>query len=263
MARADWQQKTIKVCGTELSYLRAGKGKPVLVLHEELGNPGWFAWQRRLAETREVIVPLHPGFGVSPRIDWVRSVGDLANFYAQVLTQRSWVGADVIGFSFGGWIAAEMAAQNPAQFATLTLVAPLGMKPQQGMIRDLFEAPTEDYIAASVKSPTATAEFGGLFGGAMTPAQFEHFQDATAEAGRLAWQPYMNNPALAHRLGLVRDLPTLIVWGEDDAIVPASVAAQFRAAIRGAKVALFKGCGHRPEIEQPAKFLAKLNNHLS
>ena len=88
MARADWQQKTIKVCGTELSYLRAGKGKPVLVLHEELGNPGWFAWQRRLAETREVIVPLHPGFGVSPRIDWVRSVGDLANFYAQVLAQQ-------------------------------------------------------------------------------------------------------------------------------------------------------------------------------
>ncbi|MFZ5655172.1 MAG: alpha/beta fold hydrolase [Pseudomonadota bacterium] len=263
MAKSDCKQKTVAVAGTELCYLKAGKGKPVLVLHEELGNPGWLAWQRELAETRKLILPLHPGFGVSPRVEWIRSVRDLANFYAQVLVEQDWVGADVIGFSFGGWIAAEMAAQNPGQFASLTLVAPLGIRPPQGVIRDLFEAPTEDYLAASVKDAAATAEFGQLFGGAVTPEQFERFQDATAEAARLAWQPYMNDPSLHYRLGLVRDLPTLIVWGEDDAIVPVSAAGLYRDAIRDARLALFDNCGHRPELEQPARFLKKLRNHLS
>jgi pimeloyl-ACP methyl ester carboxylesterase len=263
LAKADWQPKTVTLGGEELHYLKAGKGRPVLILHEELGNPGWFDWQRRLAETRKVILPLHPGFGVSPRRDWIRTVGDLANFYAQVLVKQDWVGADVVGFSFGGWIAAEMAAQNPRQLASLTLVAPFGIKPPEGVIRDLFEAPTEDYLAASVRDAAATPEFGTLFGGATTPEQFERFQDAAAEAARLAWQPYMNNPALPQRLGLVRDLPTLIVWGEDDAIVPASAAAPFRDAIRGAKLALFKRCGHRPELEHTEKFLKKLHNHLS
>lgn len=263
MAKSDCKQKTIAAAGAELSYLKAGKGKPVLVLHEELGNPGWLAWQRQLAETRKVIVPLHPGFGVSPRIDWIRSVGDLANYYAQVMVEQDWVGADVIGFSFGGWIAAEMAAQNPGQFASLTLVAPMGIKPPQGVIRDLFEAPVEQYLAASVKDPASSEEFTSLFGGAMTPEQFEHFQDATAEAARLAWQPYMNNPALYYRLGLARDLPTLMLWGKDDAIMPVSAASLYQDAIRDAKLVLFKDCGHRPEIEQTGKFLKKLANHLS
>ena len=263
LAKSDCKQKTIATAGTELSYLKAGRGKPVLVLHEELGNPGWLAWQRELAETRKVIVPLHPGFGVSPRVDWLRSVGDLANFYSQVMVEQGWVGADVIGFSFGGWIAAEMAAQNPGQFASLTLVAPFGIKPPAGMIRDLFEAPTEGYLAASVRDVSATSEFGALFGGAMTPEQFERFQDATAEAARLAWQPYMNNPALYFRLGVIRDLPTLILWGEDDAIVPVSAAALYRDAIADARLALFEDCGHRPEIEQTEKFLKKILKHLS
>lgn len=263
MAKSDCKQKAVATAGTELSYLKAGTGKPVLVLHEELGNPGWFAWQRELAATRKLILPLHPGFGISPRVDWIRSVGDLANFYTQVMVEQDWVGADVIGFSFGGWIAAEMAARNPGQFASLTLVAPMGIRPPQGVIRDLFEAPTEDYVAASVKDAAATAEFGQLFGGASTPEQFERFQDATAEAARLAWQPYMNDPSLHYRLGLVRDLPTLILWGEDDAIVPVSAAALYQAAIRDSRLALLPDCGHRPEIEQVGKFLKKLDKQLS
>lgn len=263
MAKVGWKQKTIDIGGAELGYLRAGKGKPVLIFHEELGNPGWFHWQRELAEKYQLILPLHPGFGVSPRRDWIRTVGDLANFYAQVLVKQGWEGADVIGFSFGGWIAAEMAAQNPGQFGSLTLVAPLGIKPRQGAIRDLFAAPTEDYLAASVRDPEDTPEFGQLFGGALTPEQFELFQDATAEAGRLAWQPYMNNPALRYRLGLVRDLPTLIIWGEEDAIVPVNAAADYQQAIRGARLVLFKNCGHRPELEQTKEFLKKIKRHLS
>ena len=115
--------RTLSTAGAELVVTEGGSGKPLLVLHEELGDPGWLTWQRELAKTHRVITPQHPGFGVSPRIGWARTIGDLANFYAQVMVEQGWVGADVIGFSLGGWVAAEMAAQNPGQFATLTLVA--------------------------------------------------------------------------------------------------------------------------------------------
>ena len=255
--------RTLSTAGAELVVTEGGSGKPLLVLHEELGDPGWLTWQRELAKTRRVITPQHPGFGVSPRIGWARTIGDLANFYAQVMVEQGWVGADVIGFSLGGWVAAEMAAQNPGQFATLTLVAPMGIKPLSGEIADIYYYTTDQYLKLSVKDAAATAEFGDLFGGEITPEQFERFQDATAETARFAWQPYLNNPALGHRLGLVRTLPTLIVWGEEDSIVPLSAGHAYQQAIAGSRLVTFPGCGHRPEIEQTDKFLAAVRAHLS
>jgi len=257
------QEKTITAAGSELMFNIMGSGKPLLVLSEELGDPGWLQWKQELAQTRELIVPAHPGFGISPRIDWALTIGDLANYYSQVMVEQSWVGVDVIGFSLGGWIAAEMAAQDPGQFSTMTLVAPMGIKPPEGYIFDIYQVTTESYIAASVKDATATPEFGELFGGAVTAEQFERFQDATAESARLAWKPFMNNPALAHRLGLIQDLPTLILWGENDEIVPISAAKVFQESIKGSSLATFDSCGHRPEIEQREKFLAELETFLA
>lgn len=263
MANDAWTQRTLSTAGTELSVIEGGSGKPLLVLHEELGDPGWLEWKQEMAKARSLIIPLHPGFGVSPRIDWALTIGDLANFYAQVLVEQGWSGIDVIGFSLGGWIAAEMAAQNPGQFSSMTLVAPAGIKPPRGEIFDIYEYPTAEYIATSVKDVNATPEFASLFGGQVTPEQFERFQDATAETARLAWQPFLNNPALRYRLGLVKTLRTLILWGADDRIVPVSAAEVYHGAIKGSKLVTIGNCGHRPEIEQTDRFLSELRAFLS
>jgi pimeloyl-ACP methyl ester carboxylesterase len=260
---SEWTQNAITTVGSQLTVTTGGSGKPLLVLHEELGDPGWLKWKQELAKSHTVITPQHPGFGVSPRIDWARSINDLANFYAQVLVEQGWVGCDVIGFSLGGWIAAEMAAQNPAQFSSMTLVAPTGIKPPEGEIADIYYHTNEKYLALSIDSPEATPEFTKMFGGELTAEQFERFQDATAETARLAWQPYMNNPALTHRLGLIKALPTLILWGNNDRIVPASAGEVFRHAIAGSKLVVLDDCGHRPEIEQTDKFLAEVTAILS
>lgn len=259
----DYIEKTITAAGSELVLTEGGSGKPLIVLCEELGDPGWLKWKQELANTRKIISPQHPGFGVSPRIAWALSIGDLANYYAQVMVEQGWVGADVIGFSLGGWVAAEMAAQNPAQFSSMTLVAPVGIKPPSGEIADIYYHTNEKYIELSVNDPRTTPEFGDIFGGKLTPEQFERFQDATAETARFAWQPYMNNPALSNRLGLVKDLPTLILWGEQDKIIPISAAVIYQQSIAGSKLVTFSDCGHRPEIEQTDKFLAELRVHLS
>ena len=243
------------VAGTELSFIEAGSGEPLLVLHEELGHPGWLKWHAALAQNRKLIIPLHPGFGVSPRLDWLMTVGDLAGFYGQVLKEKALGPIDVIGFSLGGWIAAEMAARNEDQFRRMALVAPAGVRPPDGDILDMYTAPTGAYHIASVKDRARTPEFGDLYGGGLSAEQFEAWTDAQAETARLAWQPYMYNPALPHLLGAVKKLPTLIIWGADDAVIPVSAGSVYQSAITDAELTVLSDCGHRPEVEKSEEFL--------
>ena len=84
---ASWKEQTVQIAGTELKVIQAGSGQPVLVLHEELGHPGWLKWHEELARTRTVTIPLHPGFGQSPQLKWLRNVRDVAGFYGRLITR--------------------------------------------------------------------------------------------------------------------------------------------------------------------------------
>ena len=84
---ANWNEETIHVGESDLALIRGGTGKPLLIFHDELGYPGWVSWNAALAETRSLLIPLQPGFGKSPRLDWMRNYRDLAGFYAQVIRE--------------------------------------------------------------------------------------------------------------------------------------------------------------------------------
>jgi pimeloyl-ACP methyl ester carboxylesterase len=258
-----WSEETTAFGGIDLVVRKTGSGAPLLVLHEELGDPGSLSWQDELGSTRTLLEPLHPGFGRSPRLDWIASVRDLAAFYAAHLRARGGAPIDVLGFSFGGWIAAEMIALDPTLFRRAVLVAPPGIRPPEGEIFDLFTVTAQKFVQRSVLDPAATPEFRGLFGGDQTPEQFEAWEDARAEVARLAWQPYMFDPALPHLLELAAAPPTLVVAGRDDPIVPRSVAEAYAKAIAGAKLVLLDRCGHRPEIEARDAFVREVANFLS
>jgi pimeloyl-ACP methyl ester carboxylesterase len=162
----------------------------------------------------------------------------------------------------GGWIAAEMAAANPGQFRRMILVAPNGIKPSQGEITDIFQLMAPDQLQATVLDAANTPEFGKLYGG-MRPEAFELMEQARAQTARLAWQPFMYNPSLPYLLAVVTSLPTLIIWGEQDGMVPVSAAEDYGRAIRGAKVVKFDRCGHRPEIEKAADFIRETETFLA
>ncbi len=87
----------------------------------------------------------------------------------------------MIGFSLGGWAAAEMATANPRQFRKMVLVAPLGIKPPEGEIFDIFVVTQRTPLNLSVHDPETTPEFAKLYGGERTPEQFEAFEDARTE----------------------------------------------------------------------------------
>jgi pimeloyl-ACP methyl ester carboxylesterase len=258
---ATWTEETQNVAETELMVVRGGAGKPLLILHEELGYPGWMQWNETLAKGRTLLIPQQPGFGKTPRLDWIRSYRDLAGFYSIVLRELKLDPIDVIGFSAGGFIAAEMAAADPRIFSHLVLVGPMGIKPEQGEIADIFPLTIRSLLRLTV-ADVATPEFGKIYGGEMTPEQFEAFEDARAETARIGWEPYMYNPSLPYLLKGVKNLPTLLVWGQKDAVVPKGCITAYQRAITGAEVVEIPGVGHRPEIESSADFVRAVKMFL-
>ncbi len=246
-------EETIAVANARLAMIKGGAGKPLLILHDELGYPGWMTWNESLAHERTLLIPLQPGFGKTPRLEWIRSFRDLAGFYSQVVRELRLDPIDVIGFSAGGFIAAEMAACDPKIFSRMVLVAPMGLKPEHGEIMDIFPITMRTHLRATVADPFATPEFTKLYGGEMTPAQFEAFEDARAESARIGWEPYMHNPSLPHLLHATT-IPTLLVWGTRDKVVPRGCIEAYQKAIAGAQLGLIENVGHRPEIENSAEF---------
>jgi pimeloyl-ACP methyl ester carboxylesterase len=256
-----WREETVRVDETDLIVARGGEGRPLLILHEELGWPGWLRWNAALAHRRTLLIPLHPGFSRTPPAEWISDVRDLAGFYSRYLLEQMLAPIDVIGFSFGGWVAAEMAAANPGQFRKMVLVGPMGVRPPEGDILDFFQMMAPNHLGATIHDPETTPEYMELYGG-QGPEQFERWEEARAQSARLAWQPFMHNPSLTHLLGVAAKLPTLLVWGRQDKMVPISAAESYGKVLKAARLVAFDDCGHRPEVEKSAEFIREVENFL-
>ena len=128
-----------------------------------------------------------------------------------MVREQGWKGCPVIGFSAGAYIAAEMAAACPELFSAMVLVGPLGLRPTEGEIFDFLAATIRTHLALTVSDADAP-EVPLLYGGGMTPEQFEAFEDARAETARIGWEPFMFNDSLGPLLGGIGALPTLLVW---------------------------------------------------
>src|SRR5690242_155274 len=161
----EWQEETVRIDETDLVVVKGGSGRPLLILHDELGYPGWLKWNSALAKNRTLLIPQHPGYGRTARAEWIMNIRDLSGFYARYLKQSNLAPIDVIGFSMGGWIAAEMAANNPTQFRKMVLVAPEGIRPPEGNILDFFQVMAPQHFAATMLSPGEVPEIADLYGG--------------------------------------------------------------------------------------------------
>lgn len=259
----EWKEQTLRVGGGGLTVVQGGTGQPVIVLHEELGDPGRLQWHNELSHSRTLMIPQHPGFGKSPQVKWIRNIRDLACFYARFIREQGLAPIDMIGFSLGGWIAAEMAVNDAKQFRRMVLVGATGIKPAEGEIADLFTVTARTYLNTSVNDIKGTAEFAQLYGGAQTPEQYEAWEDARAETARIAWQPYMFNPSLPQLLEGVAGLPTLLIWGKQDRVVPVSAGETYHKSIAGSELLVLDRCGHRPEIEKRVEFSERLQRFLA
>ena len=257
---AGWEKREIEVGGAPITLFEAGSGRPLLILHDELGPADWQLWHEDMSKHRRLVMPIAPGFR-DERIKWIRNVTDLSRFYGRMLREQKFGSLDVVGLSFGGWLAVEMAVNDPTQFAHLVMVAPFGIKPSQGYITDMYILTTAEYLKSSIADPDATPEFATLFNSA-TPQTIESWEDARIETAQLAWEPFMHNPSLEQHVRGLNGLPTLIFWGTKDSVVPESAMRAYAEAIPGSKLEVFEGCGHRPEIERRHEFVKSLTRFI-
>ena len=126
----------ITVTGLEMRYLKKGSGKPLVVLHHSISNHGWLPLYERLSRTFTVYVPDLPGFGESARPEW-DSVRDEAIQVQFMLDRLGLDRVTLVGFGFGGFLAAEMATMNQHRLERLVLVGAAGIQPARVRARSL------------------------------------------------------------------------------------------------------------------------------
>ena len=256
-------ENIVDVAGTRLQMRIGGDGEPLLILHGELGFPGWMKYHSIFSESYKTIAPSHPGYDKSDRLEWVANIRDLAGWYLEALDDLGLDGINVIGFSMGGWLAAEMAVMHPAKFQKIVLVSAMGIKPEQGEIYDIFLNLPKDFLKVSFLNPDLVSEFEIICPDDPSESQVEAWELGREQSCRMSWKPYMYNPTLKHLLGRLKMLDTLIVWGGDDAIVPKDCGRIYNSAIKGSHLEIIDKCGHRPEIEQAHLFSDKVLSFLS
>jgi pimeloyl-ACP methyl ester carboxylesterase len=244
----------VEAAGVRVQLRRGGAGPPLLVLHGELGVPGWLRAYEHLARHFTVHVPSLPGFGQSARPDWIIGVRDLAAWVAWFVRDLKLPQPlPVVGSSLGGWVAAEIATVNAGLFTRMVLVGAAGLQPDDGHVWDYFVHSSQEAFARAFHDPAASAEYARYYGQAWTPEDEAQAERNREMAARLLWKPYMRSHSLADLLRGVAT-PTLVVWGREDAIIPLSVCRRYVAAIPGATAKVLDGCGHLPEMEQPEAF---------
>lgn len=244
------REESIQVGDTRLHLLRGGSGRPVLVLHGIEGPEGWLEFHDRLAQHADVLAATHPGYGESPRPDWLESITHQALFYEWFLRQAGLEKIDLVGFGIGGWIAAEMAAMNSTNLGHLVLIDAAGVKPQAGDTLDVFIRPWREVVAACVNDPEHAEEYQRIYSAAPIQDYGGGREAGRTMSMRMCYRPYMYSPALPAALGGVRT-PSLIVWGAEDRIIPLECGHLYQAAIPGASLQIIEGCGHWPHYERP------------
>ncbi len=250
----NFTEETISVAGGNLQVYKGGDGEPLLALHGAGGNAGPRRYIQALAEKFTVYLPSHPGFGKSDRPEWVETMQDLACFYTWYQEQEGLENVRAIGFSMGGWLAAEMLSMTGHAFSRVMLVGAAGIKPKDREITDIFIVSPQQVRDLTFHDPSQVPEWDELYGADLTPEQAQQAERDREMAIRLAWRPYMHNPNLPAKLARVR-IPTQIVWGDKDNLVPVECAELYQQAISGSQVTVIPNCGHSPQIEKPEEFV--------
>jgi pimeloyl-ACP methyl ester carboxylesterase len=251
------RETMVAVGGENLRMFEAGSGRPVLYLHGA-GGLAWYPLLELLSQRHHVMAPEHPGFGRGELPDWLTNIGDLAYFYLDALAAMGLEGVHLVGHSLGGWTASEIAIRNTQRLKTLSLLAPAGVEARDEPYGDIFLWSPEEHARNSF--------FEQRFADERIRALPDADIDATlrnqAAAARLAWAPRLHNPRLAHWLHRI-DVPTLVVWGEEDRICPFSCHRTFVESIAGAALFALPRSGHALHTERPEEVAARLQDFFA
>jgi len=240
---------TVEINGFPCRVWRKGRGAKLGFLAGLGGLPRWIPFLDKLAEQRELIVPSLPGFPgatghavLDSHLDWVLAVRHL-------LTEAGLAGADIAGSSVGASFAAEVAAIWPETARRLALIAPLGLFDEREPTTDPWAQRAKDVPALMCADPANWEKLKEAPAGANS-IEWPIEQARANEAAARAFWP-LGNTGLAKRLPLIQ-VPTLLLWGAKDQILPRSYAGRFAEKISGkTEIRVIDDAGHLAELDQP------------
>ena len=241
-------RRELSVRGTPVHMLSDGAGAPLLFLHGAGGGGRWLEFQERLAKAYTVLSPSHPGHGGSPAAEWIEHISDLAFHYLDLLDEARLPRVHLVGASFGGWIAAELATMASHRLTSLTLIDPVGIKVDGWIYPFLFGMDIPEVVATVFHNPMAAL---ALAPPDQSPDTLALQYRQGAALARVAWNPYLYDPLLRRRLARVT-APTLLCWGAHDRLAPLEPCGNTWAKeIPGARLRVFAESGHVPHLEEP------------
>jgi len=246
-------EEYLELAGGRVHLFRGGAGEPLLFLHAAGGAGEWHEFHRLLADAGfDVIAPDHPGFGKTDDFPEVEAIDDLVYHYIDVIDALGLDRPHVVGASFGGWIAAELAVAAPQAAGSLVLLSAAGLRLPEHPVPDIFLMTPGQLAATLFHEPPPAPPQPAEPAPPDLDAVIAAYRDASALA-RFCWAPYMCDPKLERRLHRVK-APTLVAAPADDRLIPVEHARRYAALIPGARYAEVADCGHAMYFERPAAF---------
>jgi pimeloyl-ACP methyl ester carboxylesterase len=251
MATPNIRTIPIRHCNFEAKVRVGGSGPPLVYLHAA-GGPIWDPFIEWLTESFTVYAPHHPGTGETARdaIYAVESLWDLVLIYDEIFDALNLRSVPVVGTSFGGMMACEMAAHRPDRVSKLILLDPIGLwredipvapymlMPPEKLVATLYKNLASEPVQQALKMPDDPDEVATIVADLVW---------ALGATGKFVWP--IPDKGLKKRIHRVK-AETLIVWGEDDALVSSAYAKEFAARIPNSRIEIIKDCGHVPQVER-------------
>jgi pimeloyl-ACP methyl ester carboxylesterase len=277
--RNDFERQWVQVHGHAVAYRRAGDGEAVVLIHGLAGSSRtWKEVMPKLANTHDVIAPDLIGHGDSAKPMGDYSLGAHASGLRDLLLTLGVPSATIVGHSFGGGVAMQLAYQHPEMCDRLVLVGSGGLGREVSWLLRLVTLPLAEQTMPLL-FPRWLADRGTKVGrflhrrGLSSPRVGELWRAYSSLAGaenrkafvrtiRTVVEPGGQTVSALDRLYLASHVPTLIVWGENDQIIPVSHARTAHDAIPGSRLEILQGVGHFCHAEAPDRFLDVLTDFL-
>ncbi|MGE0627803.1 MAG: alpha/beta fold hydrolase [Hyphomicrobiaceae bacterium] len=264
----------IQARGRKVAVIESGNGPPLLYLHgfADLhglaGEP--MAFHQGLAERRRMIAPAHPGCNGSDDLSDGNRVEDYLFHVCEVLDSLGLDRCDVVGHCVGGWLAAELAVRHPERVNRLVLIGAAGLFVPGEPIADIF-------MHSQANRGTSFATLRRiLFASESHPQALRHYPDGRGEveeemrryamlrfASAIGFRPpYLYNRPLVDRLYRA-DMPSLVVWGGSDGMVPPAHGKVYAERLGGAsQLCIVENAGHAVHVERASEVLAAVTAFL-
>ena len=273
-------RQTIEIHGQPVTFHMMGEGPPILLIHGITSSSR--TWKRvmpRLAESHAVIAPDLLGHGRSAKPQGDYSLGAYASGIRDLLVALEVPNATVVGHSLGGGIALQFAYQFPERVGRIVLVDSGGIGHEVNPLLRAAALPGAEFVLPLMFSPTlrdGALKVRGLLSriGLQPNADIEGVSEGFASLTQAdARRAFLNTVrsvidtkgqrvSAEDRLYLAGDIPTLIVWGENDRIIPLDHAHRAKGMLRGSRLEVFPGAGHFPFNDDPDRFVSVMREFI-